>query len=90
MSSRSHDDGVADAAPCEREGKGGNVTRAEPTELEELSARVLGIIGAYEMGAALEARKLNPKIAPAATPPQPVLVPGEVGSIRDGVYHLAR
>ena len=63
--------------------------RVEPTEIEELSGRVLGIIDAYEMGAALEARDLDLKTAPAAPPPEPVLVPGE-GTITDGVYHVAR
>ena len=62
---------------------------AEPAEIEELSARVLGIIGAYEMGAVLDGRDPNPKTTPAAPPTEPALVPGE-GYVRDGVDHLAR
>lgn len=67
------------------------MTRVEPTEIEELNGRVLGIIGAYGMGVALDARDLylKTKTVPAAPPPEPVLMPHE-GYIRDGVYHVAR
>ena len=64
------------------------MTRVEPTEIEELSGSVLGIISAYGMGAALDARDLNLKTASADPPPEHVLVPDE-GYIRDGVYHVA-
>ena len=63
------------------------MTGAQPTEMEELSGRVLGIIGAYRMGAVLDARELDMKPAPAARAPEPVIVPGE-GYVRDGVYHV--
>jgi hypothetical protein len=64
------------------------MTSGAPTEIEELSGRVLGIIGAYEMGAALDARDLDPKNTPAALPPEPALVPDFRGT-RDGRYRLA-
>lgn len=64
------------------------MTRVEPTEIEELSGSVLGIISAYGMGAALDARDLNLKTAPGAPPPEHVLVP-DGGYIKDGVYHVA-
>ena len=66
-----------------------HTTSAEPTEVEELSGRVLGIIGAYGMGTALDTRDLNVSTAPIAPPPEPVLVPGP-GDIRDGVYRVVR
>lgn len=59
------------------------MTSVEPTEIEELRGRVLGIIGAYGMGVSVNPRELYLKTAPAALPPQPVPVPG--GHIRDGV-----
>ena len=55
----------------------------EPTEIEELRGRVLGIIGAYGMGDSVDPRKLYLKTAPA-TPPPPVPVPVG-GNISDGV-----
>ena len=64
------------------------MTPAASTEIEELSGRVLGIIGAYEMGTALDARDVDRKSTavapPTAPPPEPVLVPGE-GCIGDGM-----
>ena len=63
------------------------MTSTEPTDVEELSGRVLEIIGTYRMSGALDSRDLYLKTAPAVTP-KPVLVSGE-GYIRDGVYHLA-
>ena len=63
------------------------MTGAEPIEVEELSGRVLEIIGAYRMDAAVDARDLFPKTIAEVTP-EPVLVPGE-GFVRDGVYHVA-
>lgn len=61
------------------------MTSTDPTEAEEMSGRVLEIIGAYRMGAALDARNLYLKATPGAPPPEPV-----EGYIRDGVYYLAR
>ena len=55
----------------------------EPAEIEELRGRVLGIIGAYGMGDAVDPRKLYLKTAPE-TPPPPVPVPVG-GHIGDGV-----
>lgn len=52
----------------------GEPTEVEPTELEELGGRVLGIIGAYGMGVSLDPRELYLKHAPAAPPPEPVPV----------------
>ena len=67
------------------------MTSIQPTENGEMSGRILGIIGAYRMGAALDARALHqkrrPKLVPEA-PPEPVPAPAE-GYIRNGVYHLA-
>ena len=45
-----------------------HTTSAEPTEVEELSGRVLGIIGAYGMGTALDTCDLNVSTAPIAPP----------------------
>ena len=64
------------------------MTPGVPTEIEELSGRVLGIIGAYEMGTALDARDLDLKNTPTAPPPEPVLAPDE-GRITDGMHRLA-
>jgi hypothetical protein len=50
-------------------------TEVEPTEIEELRGRVLGIIGAYGMGVSVDPRELYLKTAPAAPPPEPVSVP---------------
>jgi hypothetical protein len=63
------------------------MTGTEPIEVEELSGRVLEIIGAYRMDAALDPRDLSPK-AIAEVAPEPVFVAGE-GFVRDGVYHVA-
>ena len=46
------------------------MTSAQPTEVEALSGRVLRIIGAYGMHAALDARDSSVKNAPAALPPR--------------------
>lgn len=54
---------------------------------EEMSGHVLGIIGAYRMGAVVEAQKLFPKRLPK-TPREPAPRPAE-GYIRNGVYHVA-
>ena len=60
------------------------MTGAEPTaERQELSERVLGIMGGYRMRTALNAQDLFMKTAPGALPPDPVLVPS--GNSRDGV-----
>ena len=49
------------------------MSSAEPTaQTEELSERVLGIIGGYRMGAALNAQDLFTKTIPAPLP-DPVL-----------------
>ena len=40
--------------------------------MEELSERVLGIIGGYRMGPALNAQELFTKTAPGGLPPDPV------------------
>ena len=60
------------------------MTSVEPTEIEELRGRVLGIIGAYGMGVSLDPRELYLKTAPPAPPPEPVPVP-HGGHIRDSV-----
>ena len=52
------------------------------TENEELSGNVLGLIGAYRMGAALDARDLYLKSAHKAPP-------AAQGDIGDGVSPLA-
>jgi hypothetical protein len=52
------------------------------TENEELSGNVLGLIGAYRMGGALDARDLYLKSAPKAPPPAE-------GDISDGVSPVA-
>jgi hypothetical protein len=59
------------------------VTSAESTtENEELSGSVLGLIDAYRMGAALDARDLYPrKTAPEASPTERTLVPDERGTV---------
>jgi hypothetical protein len=64
------------------------VTPEKPTGLEELSERVLGLIGTYEMGAALDPRHLYTKTV-AELSSQTVL-PGPEGYVEDGVYHEAR
>jgi hypothetical protein len=53
------------------------------TENEELSGNVLGLIGAYRMGAALDARDLYLKSAPKA----PLAAEGDISG---GVSPLAR
>ncbi len=52
------------------------------TKDEELSGNVLGLIGAYRMGGALDARDLYLKSAPKSPP-------GAQGDISDGVSPLA-
>ena len=59
-------------------------TEVQPTEIEELRGRVLGIIGAYGMGVSVDRRQLYLKTALAAPPPEPVAVSAG-GYIRDGV-----
>jgi hypothetical protein len=59
------------------------MTGAEPTvERQELSERVLGIIGGHRMGTVLNAQDLFMKSAPGAPPPDPV----PAGNSRDGVH----
>jgi|GEM_PF-2743457 hypothetical protein len=49
------------------------MTGAEPNvERQELGERVLGLIGGYRMGAALDAHDLFMKTPPGAPPPDPV------------------
>jgi hypothetical protein len=64
----------------------GNATSVEPTEADEMSGRVLGIISAYRMGAVVEARDLCQKPVPEPVP-EPTPRPAE-GYIRNGVYHV--
>ena len=52
------------------------MTGTEPIEVEELSGRVLEIIGAYRMDAALDPRDLSPKTSAEVTP-EPVFVADE-------------
>ena len=47
---------------------GDKLTDAEPVERQELSERLLGLIGAYEMGAALDAQDLHINTAPERLP----------------------
>jgi len=56
----------------------------EPTEIEELRGRVLGIIGAYGMGDSVDPRRVYLKTAPATAPPEPVRVP-DGSHISEGV-----
>ena len=50
----------------------------EPSvERHELGARVMGLIGGYRMGAALNAQDLFTKTATGTTPPDPVLTGDE-------------
>jgi hypothetical protein len=63
------------------------VVTGELRQPDEMSARVLGIIGAYRMGGDVEARDLCPKSVPEAVP-QTCPRPAE-GYIRNGVYHVA-
>ena len=50
--------------------RGRQDTGAEPTvERQELSERLLGLIGGYEMGAALNAEDMYMKTAPGASAP---------------------
>ena len=53
------------------------MTAAAPIEAEQLSRRVLGIIGAYGMGAPLDAPGPRLTRIPADQPPEQVLVPDE-------------
>ena len=59
----------------------------EVTEPEEMSGRILGIIGSYRMRGVVETRNLCRKPAVAAVP-EPMPRPAE-GYIRNGVYHVA-
>jgi hypothetical protein len=56
-------------------GEEANMTSVEPTENEELSGRVLGIIGAYGMGDC-NPREPYLKTTPTAAPPEIVPVRG--------------
>ena len=65
------------------------MTSVERTEIEELSGRVLGIIGAYGMGVSLNPTELYVKTAPAAPPLETVAV--LVGATSGmASYHAAR
>jgi hypothetical protein len=70
-------------------GGGRNVTRAEATAIDELSERVLRIIGAYEMGGPIGARDRCPITAREEASPEVVDARDE-GYVLDGVYHVAR
>ena len=61
----------------------------EPTEIEELRGRVLGIIGAYGMGDSIDPRRVYLKSAPATAPPEPVRVP-DGSHISDGSRGTSR
>ena len=50
---------------------GDKLTGAEPVERQELSERLLGLIGAYEMGAALNAQDLHINTPPCSAPRRP-------------------
>ena len=63
------------------------MTRAEATEIGELSERVLRIIGAYEMGGPIGARDPCPSTARAEASPEAVEMRDE-GYIVDGMYHV--
>jgi hypothetical protein len=63
------------------------VTPAKATGGEELSERVLGIIGTYGMGAALDPRHLYTKTPPDVS--AQTVRPGPEGYVQDGVYHVA-
>jgi len=47
---------------------GDKLTDAEPVERQQLSERLLGLISAYEMGAALDAHDLHMNTAPGRLP----------------------
>ena len=44
-----------------------------PVERQELGERLLGLIGGYRMGAALNAQDLFTKTTPESPPPAPVI-----------------
>ena len=52
------------------------MTETARAEAEELSMRVLGIIGAYRMGAALDARELDPRRSAPEPPDTGLMRPG--------------
>lgn len=54
----------------------------EPTEIDELSERVLALIRAYSVDAVLDAGKLQPARE------HPPVLPGEAGYLEDGIYHV--
>ena len=69
---------MSDAAERTDGARGDNLTGAEPTvERQELSERLLGIIGGYAMGTAFDAQDLYMKTAPGALPPDSVRVAGD-------------
>ena len=69
---------MSDAAERTDAAQGDNLTGAEPTvERQELSERLLGILGGYAMGTALDAQDLFMKTAPGAPPPDGVRVAGD-------------
>ena len=57
----------------------------EPTEINELSERVLGLIGAYSTGAVLEAHELRRARGVARAE---AARPGEAGYVKDGIFHV--
>jgi len=59
---------LSNAAIPREAASGDKLTDAEPVERQELSERLLGLIGAYEMGAALDAHDLHINSAPARLP----------------------
>jgi len=65
------------------------MTSAEPTEIEELSRHVLGIIGAYGVGVSLNPKALYMKTAPAAPTLETPAVPDRVTSGKVA-HHVAR
>ena len=57
----------------------------EPTEIDELSERVLGLIAAYAAGAVLDADELQRARGHALVE---AIRPGEAGYLEDGIYHV--
>jgi hypothetical protein len=54
--------------------EGSKMTDAEaPVERQELGERLLGLIGGYRMGVALNAQDLFTKTTPESPPPAPVI-----------------
>jgi len=57
----------------------------EPTEINELSERVLGLIAAYAAGAALDADELRRARGYASVE---TVRAGEAGYLKDGIFHV--